>query len=144
MTSQKRIVRNHPILDHFYNPRNALELSAYSVEGQASDPQEGVQTCLRLQIEDQRIVAISFRTRGCMTSVACASMLTELVNGQQLEYAWHLEPETIATALGGVPPGKRYCCEIAIGALRNALAAWSATTPSAITAQSRSSSAPIP
>lgn len=131
--NSRRIVRAHPILDHFYNPRNAVELSTYSVEGQASDHQEGVRTRLRLQIEDQRIVAISFHTRGCMTSIACASALTELVKGQPLEQAQQLEPDTLSAVLGGVPPGKQYCCDIAIGALRHALTTWSTAHPAPTT-----------
>ena len=58
-------------------------------------------------------------------TVACSSMLTELVRGRNLADCRRMTAHELAQALDGIPPGKEYFAEVAICALQDAMEKWS-------------------
>src|SRR5216117_2724230 len=69
------------VLDHFQNPRNAGELDKATATVEVSNPVCGDVLRLSARIENGRIAEARFLCRGCTTSIACASRLTELLSG---------------------------------------------------------------
>jgi nitrogen fixation protein NifU and related proteins len=62
-----------------------------------------------------------FQTYGCGPTIACGSMLSELIIGRSLEVCSRLTTETLIVSLDSVPAEKLHNPALAIAALRNAL-----------------------
>ena len=110
------------VLDHFRNPRNAGELPNATVIVEVSNPVCGDILKLSARIENGRIAEARFLCRGCTTSIACASLLTEEISGQTLSELRSLTPQTLSKALGGLPPATFHGAHLAIDALSVLLA----------------------
>ena len=76
---------------------------------------------LHLKIVDTIIKNASYEYVGCAGLQACASALTEMIKGQALDQANTIENEDIISYLGGIPPQKFECAEIARETLRKAI-----------------------
>jgi nitrogen fixation NifU-like protein len=106
------------VLDHFRNPRNAGELPEADAVVEVSNPVCGDLLRLAARLKDGRVAETRFLCRGCTTAIACASQLTELLAGRTLEECQSLTPESIAEALGGLPPATFHGAQLAADALR--------------------------
>jgi nitrogen fixation NifU-like protein len=108
------------VLDHFKNPRNAGDLPDATAEVEVSNPVCGDVMRLSVRVEGGRIAEVRFKTRGCVTAIACGSMLTEMLHGKSLEEVRGITAEALAQALGGLPPttfhGSQLACD-AVAAL---------------------------
>ena len=110
------------VLDHFQNPRNAGDLDNATAVVEVSNPVCGDILQLSARVENGRFVELRFKTRGCTTSIACSSLLTELLAGKTLLEARRLTPAQISDALGGLPPATFHGAQLAIDALESLLA----------------------
>jgi nitrogen fixation NifU-like protein len=77
-----------------------------------------------LKMRDDRIETAKYHTVGCGPTIACGSMLSELVVGRSIEDCRGLTSDHLIEALDGVPPDKLHCPALAIAALRDALSHW--------------------
>ncbi len=109
------------LLDHFQNPRNVGELPSPAVTVEVSNPACGDIMQLSLLIAQGRLQDARFKTRGCVASIACGSLLTELIKGKSLEEAKKLSAADLSAGLGGLPPASRHAGILAEDALREAL-----------------------
>ena len=105
------------VLDHFKNPRNVGELSDATAVVEVSNPACGDVMQLSVRVDGEQILAAAFRTRGCVTAIACGSVLTEMLVGKTVEQARAILPTTIAEALGGLPPATFHGSQLACDAL---------------------------
>jgi nitrogen fixation protein NifU and related proteins len=105
------------VLDHFRNPRNAGKLPNASATVQATNPVCGDILELAVRIENGGIAETRFLCRGCTTSIACASFLTERLTGSTLVAATSITAESISEALGGLPPATYHGAQLATDAL---------------------------
>jgi nitrogen fixation NifU-like protein len=110
-------VYNELVLDHFRNPRNAGKLANATAEVQATNPVCADILELAVRVESGVIVEARFLCRGCTTSIACASMLTERLTGCTVAAARAITAETISEALGGLPPATYHGAQLAADAL---------------------------
>lgn len=110
------------LLDHFKNPRNAGELPGASATAEVSNPVCGDILKLSARVVDGRIAEARFLCRGCTTSIACASLLTEKITGLSLPEARRLTPEILSEALGGLPQATFHGAQLAAEALSVLLA----------------------
>jgi len=110
------------VLEHFQNPRNIGELPDASASARVENPACGDLIDLHLKVKDGRIEAVRYRVRGCVTSIACGSKLTELISGKTLEEARALRREDIVGSLGGLTPETMHGSHLAFDALQLALA----------------------
>ena len=106
------------VLDHFRNPRNAGELPGATAIVEVSNPVCGDVLKLSAQVVDGRFAEVRFLCRGCTTSIACASLLTERISGHNTADARKLTPENLSTALGGLPPATFHGAQLAIDGLK--------------------------
>lgn len=105
------------MLEHFKNPQNAGELPNATAMVEVSNPVCGDILQLAVRVEDGRIADVRFKTRGCVTAIACSSMLTEMIRGQRLEEIRRIAPAQISDALGGLPPATFHGSQLACDAL---------------------------
>jgi len=110
------------VMDHFMNPRNVGVLEDADAVGKEGNPVCGDLMEMFIKVRDGRIADIKFRTFGCGAAIATSSIATELVLGKTLEEAAKLSKAEIAKALGGLPPVKMHCSNLASEALRAAIA----------------------
>lgn len=106
------------VLDHFRNPRNAGELPGADATIEVSNPVCGDILQLSVRMEGQRVAEVRFLCRGCTTAIACASLLTEQLRGRTLPESAAITPESLSTALGGLPPTTFHGAQLAADALR--------------------------
>lgn len=113
---------NADVLDHFQNPRNAGTLDSASAIVSVENPACGDILELSARMEAGRIVEARFRTRGCVTAMACSSLLTELLCGKTPAEARAISAEQISEALGGLPPATMHGAQLARDAVQALLA----------------------
>lgn len=106
--------------DHFFNPRNAGVLETANAVGETGSLAEGNAIRLMLRIDAGVIRAARFQAFGGPAIAAC-SALTVLAEGRTVAEAQALTGTEIDAALGGLGE-RRDCAELALGALRAALA----------------------
>ncbi len=111
------------VLDHFKNPRNAGELADATATVEVSNPACGDIMRLSVRVEGKRIAEARFKTRGCVTAIACGSLLTEMICGKTLDEVPGITPAQISDALGALPPATFHGSQLACDALEAVLAA---------------------
>jgi nitrogen fixation protein NifU and related proteins len=109
------------LLDHFQNPRNAGELADADATAEVENPVCGDVLRLSLKSAAGKIVRMQFKAKGCVASIACASALTELVEGKAIAEAKKLRQDDLRAAVGGLPPASNHAAQLALDALSLAL-----------------------
>jgi nitrogen fixation NifU-like protein len=110
------------VLDHFEHPRNAGELSGATAVVEVTNPVCADILQLSVRIEAGRVAEARFMARGCVTSMACSSLLTELATGKTRAELAQITPGQISVALGGLPPATFHGAQLACEALAELLA----------------------
>jgi nitrogen fixation protein NifU and related proteins len=105
------------VLDHFRNPRNAGELPNATVTIEVSNPVCGDVLKLFARVADGRIAEARFLCRGCTTSIACASLLTEQLRDRTPAEAHSITAQTLSDSLGELPPATFHGAQLAADAL---------------------------
>lgn len=113
---------NEKVMDHFQNPRNVGEISNPDGEGLVGNPVCGDIMKITIKVEDGKIVDCKFKTFGCGAAVATSSQVTEMVIGKTIEEAKEITNQMVAEELGGLPPVKMHCSNLAADALLKAIA----------------------
>jgi nitrogen fixation protein NifU and related proteins len=109
------------LLDHFQNPRNPGELTDPDAAVQLENPVCGDVLKLTLRLEGGRITGIRFLAKGCVPVMACASAITELVQGKTVKEAREVSREHLVQAVGSLPEASAHASQLAMDALRAAL-----------------------
>ena len=109
------------VMDHFSNPRNVGEIENASAVGMVGNAKCGDIMKIYLDIEDDVIKDIKFKTFGCGAAVATSSMATEMVKGKTIKEALELTNKAVMEALDGLPPAKVHCSVLAEEALHAAI-----------------------
>jgi nitrogen fixation NifU-like protein len=109
------------VLDHFRNPRNVGEIEDADGVGTVGNPVCGDMMSVYIKVEDEKIADIKFRTFGCGAAIATTSMTTELAKGKSLDEAMEITRQDVADELGGLPPVKMHCSNLAADALHEAI-----------------------
>jgi nitrogen fixation NifU-like protein len=111
------IMFSDAVLDHFRNPRNAGELPDATATVEVSNPVCGDVLKLAARLVAGRIEEIRFLCRGCTTSIACASLLTEQLRDRTQPEARNITAESLSDALGGLPSATFHGAQLAADAL---------------------------
>jgi len=105
------------VLDHFEHPRNPGVVESPDVIAQVENPVCGDVLKLTARISQQRILEVKFLVKGCVPAMACASAITELVDGKTLAEASALKREELICHLGGLPEASTHASHLAMDAL---------------------------
>jgi len=105
------------VLDHFEHPRNAGSLANPTVQVEVTNPVCGDILHLAARMDGQRFAEVRFLCRGCTTSIACASLLTEKMQGQSVQSVQGVTAERLSEELGKLPTATFHGAQLAIDAL---------------------------
>ncbi|HEY48838.1 MAG TPA: Fe-S cluster assembly scaffold protein NifU [Dehalococcoidia bacterium] len=117
------------VLEHFNNPRNVGFIPDADGVGLIGSSICGDMIKIFVKIKDNRIEDVKFQTFGCGAAIATSSMITEMVKGKTIEEAREVTNEMVAEALGGLPPGKMHCSNLAADAMHKALDEYEGRVP---------------
>lgn len=109
------------VMDHFANPRNVGEIENANGVGEVGNAKCGDIMRIYLDVQDNIIKDVKFKTFGCGAAIATSSMVTELVMGKTVEEALKISNDAVAEALDGLPPAKMHCSNLAADALHEAI-----------------------
>jgi nitrogen fixation NifU-like protein len=109
------------VMDHFQNPRNMGEMKNPDGVGRVGNPTCGDLMEVYIKVDDEKLEDVKFRTFGCGAAIATSSMITEMAKGKKLNEAEGISKQNVADELGGLPPIKMHCSNLAADALRAAI-----------------------
>lgn len=114
------------VMEHFTAPQNVGDLpeaDALSTEGSPACG-DMVTFALKINSENGVIEDVRFRSFGCASNIATASMATLLAKGHSVEDVKRLSHRDLVNALDGLPAVKLHCSVLAIDGLKAAVHNW--------------------
>ncbi len=109
------------VMDHFQNPRNMGEMPDADGTGRVGNPTCGDLMEVYIKVNEGKLEDVKFKTFGCGAAIATSSMVTEMAKGLTLEEALKITKQAVADELGGLPPIKMHCSNLASDALHAAI-----------------------
>lgn len=107
--------------DHIQNRRHCGPLDGATHYGCCGARGDGPYVEIWLDIREDRIVSAAYRTPGCPSSTACASVLCQLVTGRTLAQASLITERDLLLVVGGLPEGREFYAGASLSALCEAL-----------------------
>ena len=114
------------VIEHFTNPHNVGELDDANAKATEGSPACGDMVSFTLKIDPAThiIEDIKFRSYGCASNIATASMATKMAKGKTIEEVKGYGSKAIAEELGGLPAVKMHCSVLAVHGLKQAIKQW--------------------
>jgi nitrogen fixation NifU-like protein len=109
------------VMEHFRNPRNMGEIPDADGIGTVGNPVCGDLMTIYIKVKDNKLEDVKFKTFGCGAAIATSSMITELAKGKTLDEAMKITRGDVADSLGGLPPIKMHCSNLAADGLHAAI-----------------------
>jgi len=114
------------VMENFNNPKNIGEIKNPDGVGEVGNIRCGDIMELSIKVgknkEGKKILKdVKFKTFGCVAAIATASMVTQIAKGMELEEAKKITNQKVAKKLGGLPPIKMHCSNLAADALKKAI-----------------------
>ena len=109
------------VMQHFKKPQNMGEIPDADGVGSVGNPTCGDLMTMYIKVKDDRIEDVKFKTYGCGAAIATSSMTTELAKGKTIDEAMKISRASVADSLGGLPPVKMHCSNLAADALHAAI-----------------------
>ncbi|HOD74797.1 MAG TPA: iron-sulfur cluster assembly scaffold protein [Syntrophorhabdaceae bacterium] len=109
------------MIEHSEHPRNRGGMTNPDGIGEIGNASTDVHLRVFIRVDENLITDVRYEIKDCPTSLACASIMTELAIGKDLDEAVTIEGEDIANALGGLPGNMLYCSNRAARALQEAI-----------------------
>ncbi len=109
------------VMDHFSNPRNVGEIEDANAVGEVGNAKCGDIMKIYMDIQDNVIQDVKFKTFGCGAAIATSSMATEMVKGKTVDEALALTNKAVMEALDGLPKEKIHCSVLAEEAIQSAI-----------------------
>ena len=94
------------VMDHFSNPRNVGQIDNANAVGEVGNAKCGDIMKIYMDIQDDVIKDVKFKTFGCGAAIATSSMATEMVKGKTVDEALALTNKAVMEALDGLPKKK--------------------------------------
>ncbi len=108
--------------DHIQNRRNFGPLEGATHFGHCGTRGEGPYVEIWLIIREDRILTATYRTPGCPSSIACASVLCQIATGRSPAQLGGVTPGDLSLIVGKLPEGREFYAGIAVSALQSAIA----------------------
>ena len=100
------------LLDHYRHPRNRGRLDAPDLAAEEYNPLCGDRVVIEARVEAGRIIEVRFEGRGCALCLGAASILTEVIQGRDLEELRALGAEAFLAELQSTPRPARLKCAL--------------------------------
>lgn len=115
------ILYSKKVATYYKNPVNMGRMNdpdgGATIKGVCGDTME-----IYLLIERETIQKINFYTEGCGITLACGSILTELVRGKTIQEALKISPHHVMNAFDGLPRDGIHCAILAVNTMHKAIA----------------------
>jgi nitrogen fixation NifU-like protein len=108
-------------MQHFSNPQNVGEIPDADGVGEVGNPVCGDLMTIYIKVKDDRVSDIKFKTFGCAAAIATSSIITTMAKGKTLDEALNISRNDVAKELGGLPPQKLHCSNLAADGLKLAI-----------------------
>ena len=114
------------IMDHYRNPRNRGRLENPDFSSGEYNPSCGDSILFEGCVDEQgSLREVAFEGKGCVLSLATASMLSELCKGKLLEEILAIDKDAILAMLGGnIGPTRLKCALLPLQALQQGIAEY--------------------
>jgi len=114
------------VIEHFTAPQNVGDLEGADAVATEGSPACGDMVTFALKIDPvTRIIEdIRFRSFGCASNIATASMATLIAKGKRIDDIKRLTHRDIVQALDGLPSVKLHCSVLAVDGLKAAVHNW--------------------
>lgn len=112
---------NDKMLEHYNNPKNKGVMKDYDVIGMSLNSNCEDEMYMFLKIDNNIIKDVKFETLGCGSAVATASLMTEMIKGKDLQYAFNLTSADVRSEMGGFKTFKTICSSLAERSLKAAI-----------------------
>jgi len=114
------------VIKHFTDPQNVGEIAEADAIATQGSPACGdmITFTLKINPETRVIEDVKFRSFGCASNIATASMTTLLAKGKTIDEVNQLKHRDLTQALDGLPAVKMHCSVLAIDALKSAVHNW--------------------
>ena len=114
------------VIEHFTNPRNVGEIEDADAKATEGSPACGDMVTFSIKINpDTRVIEdVKFRSYGCASNIATASIATEIAKGKTIDEVKNMSHKQIAEELGGLPAIKMHCSVLAMHGLKSAIKQW--------------------
>ena len=109
------------VADHAFSPRNVGAMESPDAVGQASLDGRAPRLTIYVRVDGTRVVRATFQCFGCGFSIAACSALTEMMTGASIDDCMSFSASGLMEMLGGMPPERQFCAQMAIEAMRDAL-----------------------
>jgi nitrogen fixation NifU-like protein len=109
------------VLQLFKKPHNYGRMKNPDGTGKVGNPICGDVMYVYIKVKNNIIKDIKFETFGCVAAIATSSMVTDLAKGKTLEEAMKITRDNVAKEVGGLPPIKMHCSNLAADALHEAI-----------------------
>ncbi len=110
------------ILDHYQNPRNFGKMEGADVSFSLTNPLCGDEIEVYLKFEGNKVSKIKFRGKGCVISLASASILTEKLKGKTKEEILSLDKDFMLKLLRiSLSPTRLKCALLPLEAIQKAI-----------------------
>jgi nitrogen fixation NifU-like protein len=107
--------------EHLSNPHNVGELPDANAQAEETNPVCGDRLRLSLIVQNEQVKDVKFLAYGCPPTIACGSVLTDLIQGKKLDEVRGITRADLLQAVGGLPARKHHAAALAIETLRAAL-----------------------
>ncbi len=117
------------VIQEFTNPVNVGEIEDADAVATEGSPACGDMITYNLKIdsETQKVQDIKFRSYGCASNIATASVATKLAIGKTVDEILDMTPKAVTEELDGLPAVKIHCSVLAINGLKSAVRTWKKT-----------------
>ncbi len=110
------------IKSHYHHPRNTGKLPRYTHTAEQLNPLCGDEIKVYLEVRDQKIKNCTYVARGCMISIAAASVLSEFIKGKSLANIKKTTKEDIDKLLGvTISKARESCATLALNTIKKTL-----------------------
>jgi len=115
---------NEIVWRHYQSPSNVGQIEKPDGLGEYMSDICGDVIRFYLKVSGGRISDVKFQCFGCVGSIACGSVLTEMVLGKETRTAASVTENDVSVALGGLSKEKNHCATLAIRALQRAIESY--------------------
>ncbi|MGQ9844843.1 MAG: iron-sulfur cluster assembly scaffold protein [Caldisericia bacterium] len=111
------------VIELFLNPKNVGEIENPDGVATEGSPACGdmVTVYLKVDKESLKIIDVKFKSFGCASNIATASIVTEMVKDKTIDEAKNITWKEVVEEVGGLPPVKIHCSVLAVDALQSAI-----------------------
>ncbi len=121
-----RRIYSEIVINHWQQPRNWGIMNNASGYGKITGPC-GDTMEISIMVENNKIIKCTFDTDGCGSSIACGSIITEMVKGKAVAEARKINQNKVLQFCGGLPEADKHCALLAANTLQKAIDDYGAT-----------------